>query len=195
MRKSFWKAWPVAFLLPSPAFAQSTIHVRVVSPGPVLVPSEIQFRRSSTAPWEALNLADRGEADITFGCSPGTQLRADPLNGRYTNSGAVPCASNLVLQVAERSVGFAMDAAGGNLSREDFATRLARHERAEDGDVATPAHGEAVDRYLDYSRELKASERESAQVRLLNESSDLFDRVDKDHDERLSHGELASGPN
>lgn len=184
-------------LCSSPADAQGTIHIRVENPRTGLIPSEIQFRRSSTGSWEVLERAERGEAVISFGCAPGTQLRADPLNGRYTNSGALPCRPSLVLQVAERGVGFAADAVSdrAELSRAEFAVLLAHADHDEDGEVTGMQSEDAlVERYLHKEPDLESADREAAEVRMLNESSTLFDKVDRNHDEKLSSAEIERGP-
>ena len=191
-----WKAWICVGLLlgTSSALAQGVIQVRVVSRGNVLVPSDIQFRRSSSASWETLDRADRGEARIPFACAPGIQLRADPINGRYTFSEVLPCRETLTLEVAQRSTGFALDAAErDSLSRFEFGELLARTERSEAGSVAREADERLVARYLAGDR-LTRDDRQSAEVRILNESADLFDRADRNEDGRVSAAEARGGP-
>jgi hypothetical protein len=181
-------------LCSSPALAEGVIQVRVVYKQTQLIPSDIQFRRSSIAPWETLDRADRGEAAISFACAAGVQVRADPLNGRYTNSDALPCRETLTLEVGQRSTGFVLDAAGQNaLSRSDFAELLARAERAEDGSMAGDANDALVARYLE-GRRLNRSDRQAAKVSILNESADLFDRTDRDNDGSVSAREARMGP-
>jgi hypothetical protein len=184
MIRSAWKAPSLLLLLvAAPAQSQGVIQVRVVDSRSTLVPSDIQFRRSAGGVWETLDRADHGEAAISFACAPGVQLRADPLNGRYTNSDAFPCKDALTLRVAERSVGFAFDYLGADdvLTRGEFAAALARREHLEDGPLASHAHGRA--------------DGESAAIRRLNEASELFDRIDRNRDERVTRAEAAAAPN
>lgn len=184
MKLSACKAAPLMLLIAAPANSESVIQVKVVDSRSTLVPSDIQYRRSTSGSWETLSRAERGQAAISFACAPGIQLRADPINGRYTNSDAFPCTDALTLRVAERSVGFAFDGPDrdGVLTRSEFAALLAEEEREEDGSVAD-------------ARDVSDATPESDETRRLNESAELFDRVDRDGDERISSEEASDAPN
>jgi hypothetical protein len=186
MKLSPWKAAWLMLIVSVQAHSQGVIQVKVVDRRSTPIPSDIQFRRSSGAIWETLGRAESGQTAISFACAPGIQLRADPLNGRYTNSDALPCRDALTLQVAERSVGFAFDGVDHDdaVTRGEFANLLAREEREEDGALASHGDEHAAD----------AAE-QSDVIRRLNESSEFFDRIDRNGDERISRAEAEAAPN
>jgi len=186
------------FTCGGPAVAQSNIEVSVVETrppaAPTPVPSDIQFKRSSAGPWELLDRAEHGRKTISFACIPGTQIRADPIDGAYSNSNIAPCGTTVNLTVRRRGMAFFLPAdAVQTLDREGFSVALARQERIEDGNIEVVSESDRlIGNYLTGSASLSSEQRERAEIAILNDASSYFTQLDSDKDGRITKLEVSA---
>jgi hypothetical protein len=174
--------------------AAQTINVSVRDNADHPVVSVIQYRRAASAAPERLGRTESdGVLRTSFSCAPGTVIFADPEPGEYWNSPEEACQPVLPLRVRPRGrvilSSLLRHKSNAGVTRQQVALAIARAEIA---DSSSRWREDALLRaYLANPARLSRTQSGRVQTDILNQSSTLFTRVDRDGDGELSARELS----